>query len=80
VPDGVEVVGGDAGDPAFTRAAAAGASVVYQALNPGYEFEEPFVVDHGDFARAFGDHATPLEDATRTTVAWFHEHPRAPKR
>jgi hypothetical protein len=22
-----------------------------------YEFEEPFVVDHSDFARAFEDHA-----------------------
>ncbi len=36
VPDGVEVVGGDAGDPAFSAAAAAGARVVYQTLNPPY--------------------------------------------
>lgn len=35
-PDGVEVVGGDAADPAFTAAVAAGAQVVYQALNPPY--------------------------------------------
>src|SRR6266496_3283962 len=33
VPDEVEVVGGDAGDPAF---AAKGAQVVYQVLNPPY--------------------------------------------
>jgi nucleoside-diphosphate-sugar epimerase len=32
----VEVVGGDARDPAFTTAVADGASVVYQALNPPY--------------------------------------------
>ncbi|MFF6774100.1 NAD-dependent epimerase/dehydratase family protein [Streptomyces sp. NPDC012637] len=36
VPDGVEVVAGDAADPAFTTAVAAGAAVVYQALNPPY--------------------------------------------
>jgi nucleoside-diphosphate-sugar epimerase len=36
VPDGVEVVGGDATDDAFTREATAGASVVYFALNPPY--------------------------------------------
>jgi nucleoside-diphosphate-sugar epimerase len=36
VPEGVEVVGGDAADPEFTRRAAAGASVVYQAVNPEY--------------------------------------------
>jgi nucleoside-diphosphate-sugar epimerase len=35
-PDGVEVVGGDATDEAFTREASEGASVVYFALNPPY--------------------------------------------
>jgi nucleoside-diphosphate-sugar epimerase len=36
VSDDVEVVGGDARDPAFTTAVADGASVVYQTLNPPY--------------------------------------------
>ena len=36
VPHGVEVVGGDAPDEAFTREASEGASVVYFALNPPY--------------------------------------------
>jgi nucleoside-diphosphate-sugar epimerase len=36
VPDGVEVVGGDASDPAFAAEAARGAAVVYQTLNPPY--------------------------------------------
>ena len=36
VPDDVEVVGGDARDPGFTTAAASGARVVYQTLNPPY--------------------------------------------
>jgi nucleoside-diphosphate-sugar epimerase len=36
VPDGVEVIGGDASDPAFASYAARGAAVVYQTLNPPY--------------------------------------------
>jgi nucleoside-diphosphate-sugar epimerase len=36
VPDDVEVLGGDARDPAFTTAAAHGAAVIYQTLNPPY--------------------------------------------
>jgi nucleoside-diphosphate-sugar epimerase len=41
-----------------------------------YEFEEPFVVDHSKFAKAFGDHATPLTQAIRTTAKWFRENPQ----
>src|SRR4029453_8661616 len=36
VPDDIEVLGGDASDPAFTTAAANGAQVIYQPLNPPY--------------------------------------------
>jgi nucleoside-diphosphate-sugar epimerase len=36
VPEEVEVVGGDASDPAFTAAVCVGARVVYQTLNPPY--------------------------------------------
>jgi len=39
-----------------------------------YEFEEPFVVDYSDFTRTFGNHATPLGEATRETVRWYREH------
>jgi nucleoside-diphosphate-sugar epimerase len=35
-PDDVEVIGGDARDPAFTTEVARGAAVVYQTLNPPY--------------------------------------------
>ena len=35
-PTGVELISGDASDPAFAIKAAEGASVVYQALNPAY--------------------------------------------
>src|SRR5215216_1041663 len=37
VSEGVEVVGGDATDEAFTREVSEGASVVYFALNPPYD-------------------------------------------
>jgi nucleoside-diphosphate-sugar epimerase len=37
VPEGVEVLGGDATDEAFAREASEGASVVYFALNPPYD-------------------------------------------
>lgn len=36
VPHDVEVIGGDASDPAFTTAVTRGARVLYQALNPPY--------------------------------------------
>jgi nucleoside-diphosphate-sugar epimerase len=43
VPDDVEVVAGNARDPAFTTAVTTGASVVYQTLNPPYaEWTEQF--------------------------------------
>jgi hypothetical protein len=42
-----------------------------------YELEEPFVVDHSAFARAFGDHATPLEEAIRRKMRW-HRDERSP--
>jgi nucleoside-diphosphate-sugar epimerase len=38
VADGVEVVAGDASDPAFAASAAAGATAVYQCLNPPYHW------------------------------------------
>lgn len=36
VPDGVEIMAGNASDPEFAARAAAGAAVVYQCLNPQY--------------------------------------------
>jgi uncharacterized protein YbjT (DUF2867 family) len=36
VPDDVEVIAGDAGDPAFTVEATRGAGVVYQTMSPPY--------------------------------------------
>jgi len=41
-----------------------------------YEFEEPFIMDHSRFERAFGLKATPLREAIQTTVEWFKENPK----
>lgn len=41
-----------------------------------YQFEEPFIMDHSKFERTFDFHATPLEEAVATTVAWYRDHPR----
>lgn len=37
VPDGVDVVGGDASDPEFAERVSSGASVLYQCLSPSYD-------------------------------------------
>jgi nucleoside-diphosphate-sugar epimerase len=39
-----------------------------------YEFEKPFLVDDSPYKRTFGDHATPLRQAIRQTVAWYRSH------
>ena len=38
-----------------------------------YEFQKPFVVDSSKFVKAFGNHATPLDEAIRQTVAWYRK-------
>jgi nucleoside-diphosphate-sugar epimerase len=39
-----------------------------------YEFEEDFVVDHRKFEEAFGNYATPLREAIRTTLDWYRQN------
>jgi nucleoside-diphosphate-sugar epimerase len=39
-----------------------------------YEFEEPFVLDASKFDTAFGNHATPLQEAIRRTVEWYRQN------
>ena len=39
-----------------------------------YEFEKPFIVYDSQYKWAFGDHATPLRDAVRETIAWYRQH------
>jgi nucleoside-diphosphate-sugar epimerase len=39
-----------------------------------YTFEQPFVVDHSQFEKAFGAKVTPHDEAIARTLAWFREH------
>jgi nucleoside-diphosphate-sugar epimerase len=75
----VETIFEDVGKPARVQAAP---KILLRAMglfNPGiretiemlYEFEEPFVVDHSKFERAFGEHATLLKEAIADTVRWY---------
>ncbi len=43
-------------------------------LHTLYQFTDPWVVDDGKFRAAFGDHATPLDEALATTLAWYADH------
>lgn len=44
-----------------------------------YQFDEPFVVEHGKFVDAFGDISTPLLEAIRATVDWYRsQEPEEP--
>jgi nucleoside-diphosphate-sugar epimerase len=36
-----------------------------------YQVYEPYSVDHSAYTTAFGDHATPLREAIRTTIQWY---------
>lgn len=42
-------------------------SEIYEQKEMMYEFEQPFVVDHSKFERAFGAEPTPLDSAIRET-------------
>jgi nucleoside-diphosphate-sugar epimerase len=75
----VETIFEEVGKPARIQAAP---KILLRAIgffNPGiretiemlYEFEEPFVVDHSKFEKAFGEHATPLKEAIGETVRWY---------
>jgi len=50
--------------------------IVREIDEMAYEFEEPFVMDHSRFERAFGMKATPLREAIQTTVDWFRKNPK----
>ncbi len=77
-----DLLAAELGRPVRLRAAGPFTVTVLGLLNPTlrefkemmYEFAEPFVVDHGQYESAFGNGATPHEDALRETVAWYRAH------
>ncbi len=36
-----------------------------------YEYEEPFIMDHSKFERAFGGDTTPHREGIRHTLEWL---------
>lgn len=80
----VELVYEAAGSPLKLQAAPRILLTLLGLFDPGirevkemlYEFEEPFVVDHSKFDRAFGAQPTPLAEAIRQTVAWYRQRER----
>ena len=47
-------------------------------LHTLYQFTDPWVVDDSKFRAAFGDLATPLDEALATTLAWYRDHANVP--
>ncbi|MFQ5399539.1 MAG: SDR family oxidoreductase [Anaerolineae bacterium] len=72
----------EAGQPLKFRAAPQWLLMLLGLFNPvirevkemTYQFEMPFVVDHGEYGRVFGNFTpTPHREAIRETYAWFRE-------
>ena len=47
-------------------------------LHTLYQFTDPWVVDDHKFRAAFGDLATPLDEALATTLAWYADRAAVP--
>ena len=45
-------------------------------LHTLYQFTAPWVADDSKFRAAFGDRATPVDEALATTLAWYADHVR----
>lgn len=45
--------------------------LVRELKETDYQFEDPWVVDHSKFERAFGANPTPLKDALAATIDWY---------
>lgn len=45
--------------------------MVRELKETAYQFDNPWVVDHSKFERAFGANPTPLEDALAATINWY---------
>ncbi len=75
----IAAIGAEAGQPPHLQVVPAFLLRVVGLFNPvvrelgetRYQFAAPFIVDDSAFTRAFGMRATPLEAATRETMAWY---------
>jgi nucleoside-diphosphate-sugar epimerase len=75
----VEMIGEQMGHPAKLSVAPPWTLAVIGLFNPDlgavreilYQSQEPWIVDHSKFERAFGADPTPHPQAIRTTLEWF---------
>jgi nucleoside-diphosphate-sugar epimerase len=44
-----------------------------------YQFNQPYSVDSSKFTKAFGDHATPLEQSLSETITWYRQFLSSPQ-
>jgi hypothetical protein len=47
-------------------------------LHTLYQFTEPWIVDDSRFRAAFGDLATPLDEALPATLGWYADRAAVP--
>jgi len=81
----VEMIAQEIGQPVRTRTAGRFLIALLGLFNPiirefkemAYEFEEPYLVDHCQFAQAFGDISTPLPESLRATITWYRQRRQA---
>jgi len=78
----IDLIAQAVGRPIKTRASGRFILYVIGLFNPMlrefkemmYEFEEPYIVDHSQFVKAFGNISTPHQTAIQTTAAWYRQH------
>ncbi|MEQ8672433.1 MAG: SDR family oxidoreductase [Aggregatilineales bacterium] len=81
----IEKIFAEAGHPAKISAAPKPILWLLGRFNPiikevyemVYEFEEPFIVDHSKYVKAFGDHSTQVDTVVKETVKWYRENPKS---
>ncbi len=57
--------------PMMLRLAGLFVPVVREVPEMLYQYNQPYTVDSSKFVKAFGDSATPLEQALTQTIAWY---------
>lgn len=50
--------------------------IIREVYEMAYQFEQPFIVDHSKFVRAFGNIATPVKTVIPQTVDWYRANPK----
>jgi nucleoside-diphosphate-sugar epimerase len=59
------------------RAVGVFAPAMRELIEVRYQFDRPFLLDSSAFTTTFGVEATPLDDAVKTTVAWWQDRTAA---